>query len=169
MRWYSAYALALFLSAMLSNAKIAAAAHPALGTLSAAHNIIRLITPPNPPPPKWHPTNKVTKSLISNDSKLNEPDAYGHSPLYHAARRGHVVLADALIARGAKVDTADPWGWSPLHVAAYRGHRAVAELLISKGASIEARDHWGQTPLQLATFKKHRATCNILRSYGARY
>lgn len=94
---------------------------------------------------------------------------YGRSPLYMAARQGHVEVVKVLQTfGGANINFRDDYGWTPLHAAASRDHEEVARHLIESGAEIDARDSTlGMTPLHGATEQGHIATARLLAGKGA--
>lgn len=89
--------------------------------------------------------------LLSQGSSVNERDADGSTPLYHAANGGSLAVVQLLLARGAKVNQARRDGWTPLHAAVASGQRPVVEYLLSKGANLHAKAGVkGETPFQIA-------------------
>lgn len=94
---------------------------------------------------------------------------HGRSPLYMAARQGHVEVVKVLQTfGGANVNFRDNYGWTPLHAAASRDHEEVARHLIESGAEIDPQDNaLGLTPLHCATEQGHIATARLLVGKGA--
>ena len=78
------------------------------------------------------------------------------TPLFDAARGGHVDVAGFLLAKGADVNFRNERGGSPLHAAACKGQPAMVEFLIARGAKVNARANNGQTPLHKAANVKDR-------------
>lgn len=69
---------------------------------------------------------------------VNDADSRGLTPLHHAARWGHVSLAEYLLRHGASLSskTSDD-GDTPLHLAATYGHKELVRVLVStKGLSV---------------------------------
>jgi hypothetical protein len=56
------------------------------------------------------------------------------TPLFLAAKYGHIDIVTRLIQNGADTNTADAHGTSPLYVAVFGGHTASARALINGGA-----------------------------------
>jgi ankyrin repeat protein len=79
------------------------------------------------------------------------PDVWNMShrtPLYEAAKRGHLEVVQVLAAAGAdlRAGRGTP-GHTPLHTAVEYGHVHVVEYLISQGVEVDIRNGWAQTPL----------------------
>lgn len=82
-------------------------------------------------------------------------DAQGHTPVQHAARRGHLdvlkLLCDAGADQNKPTDFSRCNGGSPLHVAAASNRVKVARLLCASRASVDALNPLdGRTPLHVA-------------------
>ncbi|MBI4041400.1 MAG: ankyrin repeat domain-containing protein [Deltaproteobacteria bacterium] len=76
----------------------------------------------------------------------------GHTPLFHAAKEGHIHALNTLIFQmNADVNVQDEkTGATPLHIAACEGHAAVVKVLVQANADINAQDKNGDTPLHFA-------------------
>lgn len=81
------------------------------------------------------------------DTKVDQANAVGETPLMMAALRGRLEAMKALIAKGAPVNRP---GWSPLHYAASSPSAAAVAMLLEQGAEVDARAPNGNTPLMLA-------------------
>jgi ankyrin repeat protein len=83
-------------------------------------------------------TALTTASLTGHFADINHLCARGMSPLYAAAREGHIKVVKLLVNKGANIHQATNQGTSPLHRAAQGGHQEVVDYLMSKGATFEA-------------------------------
>lgn len=76
----------------------------------------------------------------------------GISPLFLAARGGHLELVKALVRYGGDVDQLGaPQKIGPLHWAAHKEHIEIALFLIESGADLLKVDGEGRTPLSMAS------------------
>ncbi|CAF4384462.1 unnamed protein product, partial [Rotaria sp. Silwood2] len=100
----------------------------------------------------------------------------GQTPLFGAAKRGHVEICEYLIKNGADVNAVTMTGATPLYTATEEGHLDVVVLLIRYGADVNqspkgqvARDlHLeNQTPLLIACMKNHEEIIRYLLESGA--
>ena len=90
------------------------------------------------------------------------PAGGSKTPLWYAARHGHLEITERLLAHGAEVDLADGNGITPLINAIINAssvrispdgetdHLEIAHLLLDAGANPNASDWYGQTPLWAA-------------------
>lgn len=85
--------------------------------------------------------------LASPQTKFDEPNAKGETPLMIAAIKGSLPAVQALVKRGAAVNRE---GWTPLHYACSGPDNGVAAFLIAQGAALNARSANGTTPLMMA-------------------
>jgi len=72
--------------------------------------------------------------------KVNHIDTYGQTPLFYAAREGHVEVCRALVALNGDPDIDDAKGQTPLFYSVKQGRLEAAEYLISAGAEINHED-----------------------------
>jgi ankyrin repeat protein len=84
--------------------------------------------------------------------QLDNPDAYGRTPLYWACLRGDASKVTSLLAAGAKQTIRNREGKTPLHAATEGGNTTCVELLLRTGPDIHARDETGYTPLHTAAY-----------------
>jgi ankyrin repeat protein len=70
--------------------------------------------------------------------------------LHMAARRGNVLVAQALLRYGADVEARDKYGDMPLHRAVKCGQAEMVAFLLASGADGQAKGKNGQTPQQMA-------------------
>jgi ankyrin repeat protein len=100
---------------------------------------------------------KVIEHLINTGANLDFEDSYrrhdreristAHTPLSHAALKGHILACKALIHGGAHVNHRDNCGRSALSYAAEGASDTVARLLLQNGAMIDPQDSEKRTPL----------------------
>ncbi|MEK6237918.1 MAG: ankyrin repeat domain-containing protein [Planctomycetales bacterium] len=96
---------------------------------------------------------KSVKQLLSEDPKLADaPNKDGLTPLYLAARRGHLKVAEHLIEQKAGVNLLAS-GDGPLHVAAEENQAEMIRLLLKHGAEIDLRNAAKDTPLHMACWE----------------
>lgn len=71
---------------------------------------------------------------------MNEPNAYGNTPLHVACYNGQDVVVNELIDCGANVNQVNEKGFTPLHFAAASTHGALClELLVCNGADVNIK------------------------------
>eukprot|EP00283_Hemiselmis_rufescens_P005693 CAMPEP_0173418272 /NCGR_PEP_ID=MMETSP1357-20121228/478_1 /TAXON_ID=77926 /ORGANISM="Hemiselmis rufescens, Strain PCC563" /LENGTH=371 /DNA_ID=CAMNT_0014380743 /DNA_START=11 /DNA_END=1127 /DNA_ORIENTATION=- len=109
---------------------------------------------------------QVTEAIIRANGNPNHGDAWGLTPLHHAARAGNAEVARVLIQYGATVDLRDGIRRTPLMMAAFGGHQEVVEELASHGADLACKDRGGRTALEMATSMGHREVTKCLREMG---
>jgi len=91
---------------------------------------------------------RVASILISRAKGANIHILQYHAgdfstPLFYAARNGHIEVAKILLANGAEVNDliSLDWSWTetPLHAAVWYGHFEMVQLLLKWGANVNAR------------------------------
>lgn len=71
---------------------------------------------------------------------MNEPNAYGNTPLHVACYNGQDVVVNELIECGANVNQVNEKGFAPLHFTAASRHGALClELLVGNGADVNIK------------------------------
>lgn len=90
--------------------------------------------------------------VFSKDNVLDRSRhrAFGRTPLWWAASKGHKDVAGWLLANGVDVNAKDNDGDTPLHGAAIVGRNDMAALLLANKAKVNANDSRGYTPLHWA-------------------
>lgn len=95
--------------------------------------------------------NILVESAETSDTLNSADHKDGVTPLFLAAREGHVEIVKALIAKGANVNVGEDEGWTSLHSACMNSHIAVVRELIAGGANANVAEfERGITPLSLA-------------------
>lgn len=110
---------------------------------------------------------------------LNEPNAFGHTPLFYASSSGRLPLVKWLISNGADIDTdysdrsdvvpreGDHGIFTPLQIACFKGHEDVANFLVECNAELSGTRRNGKTPLHFACAQSHKRVVKILLDAGA--
>ncbi|TYZ59903.1 hypothetical protein PybrP1_009216 [[Pythium] brassicae (nom. inval.)] len=113
------------------------------------------------------------------DASLNEPNAFGHTPLFYAASSGKLPLVKWLISNGADIDTdysdredvmpreGDLGVFTPLQIASFKGHDDVVNFLVECNAELSGTRRNGLTPLHVACSQNRRGVVKILLEAGA--
>ena len=77
------------------------------------------------------------------EARFVATDSYGHSPLYIAAKRGHLEMCRYLLKKDAALDDTkrlinrrDVNGFTPLTICAYLGNETMCRLLLQFGAHL---------------------------------
>jgi ankyrin repeat protein len=73
-------------------------------------------------------------TVLNNGAKINVKNNVGVSPLYGAAKGGHINVVKKLIEKGADVNTKNEDGISALQRASETGHKEIVQMLKRKGA-----------------------------------
>jgi hypothetical protein len=97
---------------------------------------------------------KIDK-LLAAGGPVDEADADGRTPLFHAASHGDAGLIQRLLDKGASPNSGDKDGDTPLIVALRNPTTQLAAVrpLLDKGADINAADKAGRTPLMEAVLR----------------
>jgi ankyrin repeat protein len=91
----------------------------------------------------------------------------GATPLYIAAYKGQLNVAQLLLDRGAEVNQAETNGATPLYIAAALGQLDVAKLLLDRGAKVNQAEINGVTPLYIAAQEGQLDVAKLLLKRGA--
>jgi ankyrin repeat protein len=118
-----------------------------------------------------HGAPRVAAGLLQAGAAVNgnrdRRNVWGYSPLYLAAREGHVPVARLLVAAGADIGRTDHAGFAPMHVAAAFGRLEIVKLLLDAGVPVDAAAARGDTALMLAVMRRHDDTARYLLSRHA--
>jgi len=92
----------------------------------------------------------------------------GYTPLFIAAKSGHVPVIDVLLKAGAEAKVAAVDGLTPLMMAASSGNPDAVEMLVKHGADVNAKESdSGQTALSFAAAFNRPAAIRALLQHGA--
>jgi ankyrin repeat protein len=91
----------------------------------------------------------------------------GATPLYIAAKEGHVAVVKLLLEKGAAIEAKADDGCTPLSIAAFNGHADLVALLLERGAAIEGKHKDSVTPLEMAAQQGHLEVVRRLLEKGA--
>jgi ankyrin repeat protein len=114
--------------------------------------------------------DKVSEFLSEDPSRANESQADGLTPLFYAARHGHLKIVQLLLSAGANAGIYVERWWmesTPLHAAAIHGHADICALLLENAAGIESRNEHGYTPLLMAARWGYLDLASLLLDKGA--
>lgn len=108
---------------------------------------------------------QVAEVLLQHpDTKIDQANAQGETPLMIAALHGRLPWVQRLLDRGAQVNRD---GWTPLHYAASGPEPKVVALLLDRGARIDAPSPNRSTPLMLAARYGDEGCALLLLQRGA--
>lgn len=111
---------------------------------------------------------ELVEWLLSRKAEVNFMEEDGTTPIFYAAKGGHLAVLQLLIASGAQVNPESPCiRDTPLSYAAGGGHEAVVQLLLAKGAKADSKDGEGRTALSHAAGGGHNAIVQLLLAEGA--
>ncbi|KAJ7048703.1 hypothetical protein C8F01DRAFT_1070277, partial [Mycena amicta] len=94
-------------------------------------------------------------------------DAPAGSPVYWAALKGHLDIAQLLLEHGADINAQGGKFGTALQVASLGGHLDLARLLLEHGADVNAQGGLYGNSLQAATYKGHLDVVQLLLEHGA--
>ena len=116
-------------------------------------------------------STRLARAALFLGSPVDRQGLTRTTPLYLAARAGHLPIVTLLLGRGA-----DPGArcrdmeFTPLHVSAERGHLAIVRALLDAGVRPDVRNRWEQTPLWQVSWQNRStdvAVAAILLDRGA--
>ncbi len=91
----------------------------------------------------------VVRFLVNSGADIRATDDDGWTPLYAAAERGALSVAEVLLKAGAPVDQPTTFGDTPLHRAVRRPDVQMSEFLLKNGADLWLPDDDGQSAAQI--------------------
>ena len=90
--------------------------------------------------------DRIVRMLLDAGSDVNQPDAFGHTPLMWSISVGDEGMTAMLLRAGADVNARRPDGTTALHTAAVSDARAsCVQMLLAAGADATVRDREGKT------------------------
>ncbi|MBY0405358.1 MAG: ankyrin repeat domain-containing protein, partial [Cyanobacteria bacterium] len=112
---------------------------------------------------------KILKETRIENLNINQPDAYGHTPLTLATRGGHFEFVKTLLELRAKVNLQESGveNDTALILGASRGHTDIVEALIEAKADLDLKDSHGNTAILCAAREGHMGTVKSLIKAGA--
>jgi ankyrin repeat protein len=90
------------------------------------------------------------KTYLNRGTDPNAVNGPGNTPLFTAAARGNVAIAEELLKHGAEVNYSNPSGETPLYVAVEFVQLPMVIALMKAGANPEIVDHERNFPLSIA-------------------
>jgi len=82
----------------------------------------------------------VVQCMLELEVDVDEYDNDQCTPLWHAAKNGHIDVVTHLVERNADVFLTADNGYSPLDIAWEYGNTDVVEFLLEHGANDEMKD-----------------------------
>ena len=110
---------------------------------------------------------EIAQILLDSGAPLDEPDATGKRPLFHAVRNENIRLVSFLISKGADVDLSETHGLTALHLACALNNVPITTLLVENGANVSAQRDGGFTPLHRACSHGNDVIIELLLQRGA--
>ena len=98
---------------------------------------------------------------------MNNIDTYGQSPIFYAAREGHLEVIKRLVSYGGDPDLVDNNRQTPIYYAIKGNRIDVVEYLLQNNAKTGNIDHKNQTPYQFAKKSNKPAIVELLKKYNA--
>ena len=77
------------------------------------------------------------------------------TPLYCAARNGHLQICKLIFEYVEDKNTANNYGFSPLYIAAMKGHFEICKLILENVKDKNPAANDGSTPLRIAAMMGH--------------
>ena len=102
-----------------------------------------------------------------DEDLIEEEYEYTPTPLFEAAKNGHMDIVRLLLDKGAKPNISDDYGESPLKAAAFEGYIEVVKLLIDRGADPNMIDDNRDSALHDAARMGHNDIIQLLLDIGA--
>ena len=110
----------------------------------------------------------VAGQLVRRGADVNLTLSLGVTPLFIAARSGHLEVVRALLhAPGVRINQVTGGRYVALGIAAQMGHKDIVKLLLRKGADPNVQSGTGLTPLHVACLHGYTAIVQMLLHAGA--
>ncbi len=115
--------------------------------------------------------SKVRNLLKQDNYHVNKRPRHGLlqglTPLFIAAEKNSLAVAEFLIKQGANVNARDEYGWTPLSSAVKENHIEMIDLLLEHNADVNVKSDGGYTPLHMTAISGHEKIVPQLLRYGA--
>lgn len=109
----------------------------------------------------------LATELLDHGASVDARDRFGARPLSHAARFGHLEMADLLLAHGAPIDARNLAGATALYFAVESGHTSVVQRLTERGADVKLAGRSGVSPIAAAAYVGNETIVEALLARGA--
>ena len=111
----------------------------------------------------------IVKTLVAKGAHQNQIDDEGMTPLHHAAKADHTLVAEFLTFRGADINKQqDDVNKTALHLAVDNDNLRLVKFLLSEGADPNFQDAAKLSPLHTASEKGFEDIARELLRHGAR-
>ncbi len=107
---------------------------------------------------------RIRQMVQNSPDLISRPGDKGLTPLFTAASKGQLRVAEFLLANGAEVNWKSPNGYTALGIAALCGQNAMVKLLLDHNADIDAG---GVTPLFDAAHQGYKVVAETLLAHHA--
>jgi len=98
-----------------------------------------------------HQNSGLVQLLLSHGgADIEALNRHKETPLFSAARGGHLPSLEILLVKKLQIDAQNVFGQTPLHLAIAAENQAIVELLITRGASLDVPDEDGVMARDLA-------------------
>lgn len=77
------------------------------------------------------------KYFVNNGCNLNHLDTYGQTPIFYAAREGHLSTVELLVSLGSDPDVVDNNGQTPTFYTIKGNKVDIADFLLKNGCKID--------------------------------
>jgi len=110
-----------------------------------------------------HAMKDLQRAINPGGANVDITDAYGRSPLHHAAAHNYVEVITLLLEKEVDVDGADDANATALYVACASGHEEAARFLIEEyEADLNEKTTFGWTALHAAACAGHADIVKLL-------
>lgn len=107
---------------------------------------------------------RMARTALALGSPVDSKGIERMTPLYLAARSGHLPVVKMLLARRANPSSQNrDTGFTPLHVAGEYGHVAIVRVLLDAGVQPNVRNYRQQTPLWQVSWQKRSTDVEVAR------
>ncbi|KAK5966702.1 Ankyrin repeat protein [Trichostrongylus colubriformis] len=111
-------------------------------------------------------TTAIVNLLVHHGADVNANDAYGMTPLHHAAMKANEPAASTLLKHGAYVNAKAMKGTTPLLTACVHGSDDIIQMLLSNGADTSETDNRMNSVYHIAAQHGRSDTLKLLLRHG---